>query len=438
VTVSINSVANGFEPASYSDTVTFTDGDEYYLRRVTLLVSGPIEVSPTTFSPEPGYYSTAQSVTLSTTTPDATIRYTMDGSTPNSNVGMVYTGPVLLSTTTTIRAVAYIPGVAISTVSSGTYTFPPQTVGTLEITPGGLSSSGSQGGPFSPSSISYTLSNPGGTSIGWTAGNTQPWVTLSSTGGMLASGGTATVTVSINSGANSLAAGNYSDTVTFTNTTNGFGSTLRFVGLTVTGPLPVVQTQAASPVTMNGAQLNGSVIPNSSLASAWFEWGTSSSLPTYNTTEPIPIIDSGTTAIPVNFILTGLSPETTYYYRVACQNIAGIFRATNIVPFTTLTTGQGVTGTWFGTYTTSLINNPPADLTLLLTQTGSSVTGTYSTSTNVGGSGGGTFSGTANGAVITFTMNQTTPECPGTFSGTSNVTGNTMNFTFTDHKEMFW
>ena len=98
---------------------------------------------------------------------------------------------------------------------------------------GGLSSSGTAGGPFSPSALSYTLTNPGGTAITWTAAKTQTWVTLSSAGGTLAAGGTATVTVTINSGANSLAAGSYSDTVTLTNTTNGAGNTTRGVSLTV-------------------------------------------------------------------------------------------------------------------------------------------------------------------------------------------------------------
>jgi len=106
--------------------------------------------------------------------------------------------------------------------------------GSLSVSPsGGLSSSGLQGGPFSPASQSYTLSNPGGSPIGWTASKTQPWVTLSNTGGTLAAGASATVTVSINSGANSLAAGLYSDTVSFTNTSNGNGNSNQSVNLTI-------------------------------------------------------------------------------------------------------------------------------------------------------------------------------------------------------------
>ena len=107
--------------------------------------------------------------------------------------------------------------------------------GALSVSPAdGLSSSGAPGGPFSPSSRQYTLTNTGGTSINWTASKTQTWVTLSPVGGTLAVGANDNVTVSINSGANTLVAGNYSDNVTFTNTTNGTGDTIRTVSLTVT------------------------------------------------------------------------------------------------------------------------------------------------------------------------------------------------------------
>jgi len=108
---------------------------------------------------------------------------------------------------------------------------------TLSVTPGdGLTSSGIQGGPFTPSSKDYTLQNMGGTSISWTASKGQTWSSLSSTSGSLAAGASTTVTVSINSGANTLTPGSYSDTVSFTNTTDGKGSTKREVSLTVIPP----------------------------------------------------------------------------------------------------------------------------------------------------------------------------------------------------------
>jgi hypothetical protein len=90
--------------------------------------------------------------------------------------------------------------------------------GGLEVTPtGGLSASGAVGGPFSPSSMVYTLANTGSSSLDWTASKTQEWVSLSETSGALAAGASTTVTVSINATADSLAAGSYSDTVSFVN-----------------------------------------------------------------------------------------------------------------------------------------------------------------------------------------------------------------------------
>jgi hypothetical protein len=95
----------------------------------------------------------------------------------------------------------------------------------------------------------------------------------------------------------------------------------------------------------------------------------------------------------------------------------------------TVTVGEvDVTGTWSGTYSTSII--PSAQVTYTIIQSGTDVTGTYSTSTGVGGTGGGTYSGTLSGNIITFTLNQTTLGCPGTFNGTATVIDDTMNFVF--------
>jgi hypothetical protein len=100
----------------------------------------------------------------------------------------------------------------------------------------GFSSSGPEGGPFDPPSKDYTLENIGESSIDWTASKTQDWVDLSSPAGSLSPGESTTVTVSINSNANTLSPGTYNDTVSFTNTTTGSGDTTREVTLTVYGP----------------------------------------------------------------------------------------------------------------------------------------------------------------------------------------------------------
>jgi hypothetical protein len=96
-----------------------------------------------------------------------------------------------------------------------------------------LEAAGMAGGPFSPSSITYTLENMNATGIDYTVSRTQPWVTLSSTSGHLAGGASAAITVSINSAANDLGNGLYSDTVSFVNTTDHDGDTTRGVSLQV-------------------------------------------------------------------------------------------------------------------------------------------------------------------------------------------------------------
>jgi hypothetical protein len=74
------------------------------------------------------------------------------------------------------------------------------------------------GGPFSPNSISLTLTNAGTNSFSWTNINTATWLDVSPTSGTLTpGGGAATVTVSVNALASSLPMGIHSGTVWFFN-----------------------------------------------------------------------------------------------------------------------------------------------------------------------------------------------------------------------------
>ena len=81
-----------------------------------------------TFSPPAGTYSSTQTVTISTTTSGASIRYTTDGSTPSETAGTLYSGPVTMSSTTTIKAIAYKSGMTDSAVASAAYTFSVPTI----------------------------------------------------------------------------------------------------------------------------------------------------------------------------------------------------------------------------------------------------------------------------------------------------------------------
>jgi hypothetical protein len=76
--------------------------------------------------------------------------------------------------------------------------------------------------------------------MAWTVMPNASWVTLSPTGGTLAAGAATSVNVSINSAANTLSPGVYTNTLTFANTNNGVGNTTRKVTLFVSPPSPVM------------------------------------------------------------------------------------------------------------------------------------------------------------------------------------------------------
>lgn len=84
-----------------------------------LTVSGvSSQVAAPEMSPDGGTYGSAQSVTISSTTSGALIRYTTDGSTPSATAGTVYGGPVTVGSTMTLRAIAYQSGMIDSSVTT--------------------------------------------------------------------------------------------------------------------------------------------------------------------------------------------------------------------------------------------------------------------------------------------------------------------------------
>lgn len=95
----------------------------------------PVTAMPT-FSPEAGTYTSGQTVTISDATPGATISYIVDGNTPASE----YTGPITVSSSENITAIAGASGFANSTVATAIYT--------LQITPAAAPT-------FSPASGTY-------------------------------------------------------------------------------------------------------------------------------------------------------------------------------------------------------------------------------------------------------------------------------------------
>jgi hypothetical protein len=74
------------------------------------------------FSPPGGTYTGAQTVAMTSSTTGATIRYTVDGTTPTPSTGTVYTAPISVAATTTIKAIAARTGMTTSDVTTAAYT----------------------------------------------------------------------------------------------------------------------------------------------------------------------------------------------------------------------------------------------------------------------------------------------------------------------------
>src|SRR5204863_1995390 len=75
------------------------------------------QVPTPTFSPVPGDYTSAQSVTIATTWPSSTIYYTTDGSDPTTS-SKVYTGPSPINSTTTLKDFDTSAGITTSLLTS--------------------------------------------------------------------------------------------------------------------------------------------------------------------------------------------------------------------------------------------------------------------------------------------------------------------------------
>jgi hypothetical protein len=101
-TINAVAVATGFQPSG-TGTATYT-----------------LQTAIPSFSPAPGTYTSAQAVTISDSNPGATIHYTTDGSTPTMSSPQ-YSGPIAVTSSETINAIAIAPPLPQSGVASGKF-----------------------------------------------------------------------------------------------------------------------------------------------------------------------------------------------------------------------------------------------------------------------------------------------------------------------------
>jgi hypothetical protein len=108
------------------------------------------------FSPAGGTYTSAQSVVISSSTAKATIYYTTNGSTPTTS-SAVYTGPIKVSASETLQAIASATGSSTSTAASASYTIHGSKVATPTFSAAGGTYSSTQSVTISTSTSSATI-----------------------------------------------------------------------------------------------------------------------------------------------------------------------------------------------------------------------------------------------------------------------------------------
>ena len=104
------------------------------------VINLPVSVAAATpaISPASGSYATAQTVTITDSTPGAVIYYTTNGSVPTAN-STVYTTAITVSVSETVSAIAVAPGFLTSATATAMYTIGTVTPSfSISVTPGAL------------------------------------------------------------------------------------------------------------------------------------------------------------------------------------------------------------------------------------------------------------------------------------------------------------
>ncbi len=129
------------------------------------LLSGATQTAVPSFSPGSGSFVGSLSISISDATPGSTIYYTTDGS-PATTASNLYQGPITVTSTVAINAIATSPGLLASSQASATYTL---TSSAKAATPTFTPVAGTYG---STQSVTLSDTTPGATIYYTTDGST--------------------------------------------------------------------------------------------------------------------------------------------------------------------------------------------------------------------------------------------------------------------------
>jgi len=174
--------------------IYFADQQTYRIRKITAPAPPPSTAAAApVFSLAAGTYFSPQSLTMTDATPGTEIYVSMNGSAP-STAGQGYHGPIDITGTVTVQAIALAPGYLASAPVSATYTFPTPPTAVISTVAGtGLYGLSGVGGP----AINARIGQPESIAFDSTgdlyiadAGNNVVWMVAAGTGNITIVAGT--------------------------------------------------------------------------------------------------------------------------------------------------------------------------------------------------------------------------------------------------------
>ncbi len=303
-----------------------------------------LTVAAPAFSPAAGTYTSAQSVTITTATSGATIRYTTNGTAPTTTTGTVYSGPVPISATTTLEAIAYETGFTNSAVTSGTYTL---TVAVPAFSPAAGTYTSAQSVTIttatSSASIRYTTSGTAPTSTTGTVYSGSVSINATATLEAIAyetgyttstvTSGKYTINLTVAAPTFSPVAGTYTSVQSVTISSATSGATIRYT-TSGTAPTTTSGTVYSGPASINATAILKAIAYETGYTNSAVSSGTYTIKATPVVSWPAPAAITYGTALSSTQLNATANTPGTFVYTPATGTVLGAGSQTLAVAFT--------------------------------------------------------------------------------------------------------